>query len=50
MDDGKCPCDQHTNKVPLPEDESKICVYWDIENDRCNLTYMRNKEARDERK
>ena len=38
MNDGKCPCGQETKGDPLPEDKSKICVYWDIENNRCNLS------------
>ena len=37
MEDGKCPCKQHTDDKPLPEDRTKVCVYWDLENNRCNI-------------
>lgn len=43
MEDKKCPCDQHTGNKPLPEDENIICVYWDKENNRCNMIYLKNK-------
>ena len=46
MESGKCPCDQHTDKASLPEDEDIICVYWDTDNNRCNLSYMKNKVAK----
>ena len=43
MKNGKCPCEQFTDGVPLPDDFNIICVLWDKINNRCNYAYKKGK-------